>query len=440
MKKHVCINSAGGNLASCDAGQTLTLLQRGPRDQVHFHFLVLCIQTNRLFLAPADSCTSLRNPLCRLYILIAAGLHHYRALTPRRTSPLLNMSEDYPRSRRDNRQAPPYPYSSNGMNDDYNNSEVRRNRPQEHTPPAPPIGDSLKPAMKREGSRTRLAPDTRPQFPDEASNAPDLERKNRARDRQFRDRRDGYESEEGEVHRKNMAPPRRHTDDDRPRGQDPRSRRPHDEDPPYPPPDGGRRRGGYDEERPRSSRNKRDNHYDDEDRPPRRRGDRPPPDFEYGSDPIPSRRGSERRPRRRQDDYSDEEEDYRPRRRRSAEDSRRALRRSEDEADYHSDGRRRRDDPYDDRALRRRDDRSRRRYDDDSDRDYDRSDRRDRDRRRGDKPTKPVMVGKYDVGPWIEKGQKHYATLAPIVTPLVINMARKYMTGQGGGSGGGGRR
>lgn len=351
-----------------------------------------------------------------------------------------HLDDHAPRSRRDHRPAPPYPYPNND-DDDYN-SDLRGGRPHENIPPAPPIGEGLKPAIKREGSRTRLAPDTRPQFPDEASNAPDLERKNRARDRQFRDMRDGYESEEGEAHKNTMAPTRRHTDDDRPRGQDPRSRRPHDREPPYPPPDGGRRRGGYDDdEPPRPSRKKRDPYHDDEGRPPRRRGDRPPPDIEYGSDPIPARRGSERRPRRRQDDYSDEEDDYRPRRRRSAEDSRRPSRRGDDD-DYHSDSRRRRDDPYDDRDRRRRDDRSRRRYDDDDDDDYDRRDRRDKDkdRRRGDKPSKPVMVGKYDVGPWIEKGQKHYATLAPIVTPLVINMARKYMSGQGGSGGGSGRR
>lgn len=360
--------------------------------------------------------------------------------------------DDYaPRSRRDNRSsrpAPPYPYPSDGMNanDEYGSDRGGRpHRGDENVPPAPPIGEGLKPAMRRDGSRTRLPPDARPQFPDEASNAPDLERKNRARDRQFRDMRDGYESEEGEAHKKNMAPPpRRYTDDDRPRGQEPRSRRPHDRDPPYPPPwDAGRRRGDYDdEEPPRSSRKKRDPYYDDDARPPRRRGDRPPPDIEYGSDPIPARRGSERRPRRR-DDYSDEEEedDYRPRRRRSAEDSRRAPRRG-DELDYNSDGRRRRDVPYDDRDRdrRRRDNRSRRRYDDDDEYDdYDRNGR-DKDRRRGEKPNKPVMVGKYDVGPWIEKGQKHYATLAPIVTPLVINMARKYMTGQSGSGGGGSGR
>jgi hypothetical protein len=42
----------------------------------------------------------------------------------------------------------------------------------------------------------------------------------------------------------------------------------------------------------------------------------------------------------------------------------------------------------------------------------------------------------------VSKGQKHYATLAPIVTPLVMSMAKKYLQGSGGGGGGhgGGRR
>jgi hypothetical protein len=31
----------------------------------------------------------------------------------------------------------------------------------------------------------------------------------------------------------------------------------------------------------------------------------------------------------------------------------------------------------------------------------------------------------------VEKGQKHYAVLAPVLTPIVLNMARKYLGGAG---------
>jgi hypothetical protein len=42
----------------------------------------------------------------------------------------------------------------------------------------------------------------------------------------------------------------------------------------------------------------------------------------------------------------------------------------------------------------------------------------------------------------VEKGQKHWTTIAPIVTPLVLNYIRKkgQSGGSGGGGGGGGRR
>ena len=120
----------------------------------------------------------------------------------------------------------------------------------------------------------------------------------------------------------------------------------------------------------------------------------------------------------------------------------RVRNRSQDDA---YDRRRRRDD-YDDRDNDRdrrshrgdrdrddrRRDRSRRRYDDD-DSDYDdrrdRGDRRDRDRKRGSsKPPRKMEIGGFDVGPLVDKGQRHYGTLAPIVAPLVMNMARKYMS------------
>ncbi len=48
------------------------------------------------------------------------------------------------------------------------------------------------------------------------------------------------------------------------------------------------------------------------------------------------------------------------------------------------------------------------------------------------------MIGKYDIGPWVEKGQKHWTTIAPILTPIVLAQIRKM--GSGGGSGGGGGR
>ncbi|KAI5369453.1 hypothetical protein Slin15195_G003290 [Septoria linicola] len=319
-----------------------------------------------------------------------------------------------------------------------------------HLPPRPPLGETLKPALKRENSRSRLAPNERPQFPDEASylggRAPDLEAKNRPRDQKFRDLRDGYESEEGENHKGSKYTPRnkmpRSNDDDL--AYDDRKRRPRRND--YPPPDSAisgttRGGGGYDDPPPRRRRDRDERpQYDDDYPPPRRRGDRPPP-VEYGAEPIPSRQKSERRPRPRRDydDYSDEE-DYRPRRRRgtSADGGHGRRPRDYDDGPYYSDEpRRRRDDDYD-RAPARRRDSSRRRRDDYDD--YDRYDDRDRDRRGGrdSKTPKEIKIGKYDIGPWVEKGQKHWTTIAPILTPIVLAQIRKM--GSGGGGGGGGRR
>lgn len=345
--------------------------------------------------------------------------------------------------------------------------------------PPPPMGDALNrrpSAMKREGSRSRV-PHLKPEFPDEASylgsNAPDLERKNRRRDKAFREKRDGYESDEGEVLRKDRrsrqhllsedefadeAPRRPRVRDDRhPLGAFPvRGDRPLAANSVNDPPsrqdsyDGHRRRKNYDGEPHRPRRRDdyddvgpprhRDDYYDDR-APPRRRddyndydeglsrrrNDRP---VEYGSAPIPARRATDAgrsRPRRRRDDYddySDPDEDYRPRRPRSHEDG----------------ARRRRADPYDDRYYdsddretrrRRGEDRdSRRRYDDDYD-DYDRYDRRDRDRRDRRRPPRKIEIGGYDIGPLVEKGQKHYSTVAPFVTPLVLNMAKKYLANGG---------
>ncbi|RMY87609.1 hypothetical protein D0861_05279 [Hortaea werneckii] len=309
--------------------------------------------------------------------------------------------------------------------------------------PPPPMGEALKrrpSAMKREGSRSRV-PNMRPEFPDEGSVAPDLERKTRRRDREFRDKRDGYESDEGETLR--AAKPKRRGggyDDDR-----------------GPPP--ARRGGRYDDEfddRGPPPRRRKDDFDDYDDPPPRRRGGGRP--VEYGSDPVPVKRrdtdgGRRPPPRSRRDDYSDSEDDYSrpppPRRHRSYDDGKRRGGRDKygDDRIYDSDDRedrdrrRRRQDIYDrDRAARRRD-RSRGdrrgggRYSDeyDSEDSYDRRDRRDRRRdrsRRGNRPPKEIKIGKYDIGPYVEKGQKHWGTVAPIVTPVVMNMAKKYLGGR----------
>jgi len=357
--------------------------------------------------------------------------------------------DDYdqrPRRRRDDR--PPYPeYGDNGSaanerrprqsgrNHGPNGSKDNLPPPPTGAPPGnippPPLGS----AMKRDGSRSRV-PHLRPEFPDEASylngSAPDAERKSRREDRGFKNKRDGYESEEGEQLRK--AKPKR-----RPRDGD--------DMPPPPPEDRNRRRDkdpdrygasaprDYDDRRGPPRR--RDDPYDDEDLPPRRRG--PRDGVEYGADPIQPmrRRDTDRppprdrdrdrerdRPRRRRDDYDDpsDEDDYRPRRHRSEDPPRR--RRGED--DYYADpdsrdSRRRRQDLYDrDREDRRRD-KSRRRYTDDEG--YDDYDRRDRRGGRRGEP-REIKVGKYDVGPMVDQGKKYYSTLAPIVTPIVMNYLR----------------
>lgn len=354
--------------------------------------------------------------------------------------------------RRDDSHRAPYPDydhgvdKSHGMNDaypppSYTAGAARPAAPNglgtdEHLPP-PPIGETLKPALKRAGSRSRLTPDDRPSFPDEASylggRAPDLEAKNRPRDQRFRDLRDGYESDEGEAHKLRATKEKAaHGSRRMPRGRDEddaayddRKRRPRRGGSDYPPPDSAvSSRGGRDYDDPPPRRSRRDP-YEDDYPPPRRRGDRPPPGVEYGAEPVPSRMKSDRRPRRRDyDDYSDEEDDRRPRRPRSVENHRRRPR-DYDDGPYYLDEPRRRRDEYDPPARRR--DRSRRR-DDDYDDYYD--DRRDRDRR-GNKVPKEIKIGKYDIGPWVEKGQKHWTTVAPIVTPFIMNYVRKNMGGGG---------
>jgi hypothetical protein len=344
--------------------------------------------------------------------------------------------DDYqprPRRHRDNR--PPYPV---GPDDDFASAPGTAAFPTApDAPPAATSSSSLPPpplgsAIKREGSRNRKA-HLHPEFPDEASflspRSHDLERKDRQDERRFREKRDGYESDEGERHRKaaTMSSRKPRYDDEeselplrssRRRGEGDMYGRPPPRDDQY-----------EDRERRRPPPRRRDD--DDESLPPRRKG--PREGVEYGADPIkPKRRQTEREPprrrerddddRRRRDKYDEpsDDEDYRPRRRRSEEPPRR--RRDDRYDDYEEPPRRRRDDPMRrDEPDRRRDrDRSRRRYSDD---DYD--DRRGGSGRDRDRAPKEIKVGKYDVGPWLEKGQKYYGVLAPIVTPMVMNYMRK---------------
>ncbi|TLD07976.1 hypothetical protein E2P81_ATG10281 [Venturia nashicola] len=333
--------------------------------------------------------------------------------------------DDYqprPRRHRDNR--PPYPV---GPDDGFSPPTGAAFPAAPDAPPAATSSSSLPPpplgsAIKREGSRNRKA-HLHPEFPDEASylntRSKDLERKNRPDDRRFREKRDGYESDEGERHRRATMSSRRPRYDDEETDLPPRGSRRRGDGDMYgrPPP----RDDPYDDRDRRRPPRRRD---DDEDSlPPRRKG--PRDGVEYGADPIkPTRRQTEREPprrrdhdddRRRRDKYDDrsDDDDYRPRRRRSEEPPRR--RRDDRYSDYDEPPRRRRDEGGDRRRDR---DRSRRRYSDD---DYD-DRRRDRDR-----PPKEIKVGKYDVGPWVEKGQKYYGVLAPVLTPIVMN----YMRSQG---------
>lgn len=401
---------------------------------------------------------------------------------------------DYPpnsRQRGGDAYPPPPPYPASGTGSGVDDRHPRQARydsngggqmlPGQGDLPPPPMGDALNrrpSAMKREGSRSRV-PHLKPEFPDEASylgsTAPDLERKNGRRAKAFRERRDGYESDEGEVLRKDKRSRRPPPPEDDFADEAPRRSRPRDDRPPWgatpvrderPPPgatpsngppsrqdsyDGRRRRTEYDDEprRPRRRNDyddagpprRRDDYYDDRDPPRRRRGDyddydekpqrrRSDRPVEYGSAPIPARRATDagrNRPSRRRDDYddySDADEDYRRRRPRSHEDSARP-RRAEPYDDRYYDS--------DDRDTRRRrggDRDPRRRYEDDYD-DYDRHDRRDKDRRDRRRPPRKIEIGGYDIGPLVDKGQKHYSTVAPLVTPLVINMAKKYFANGG---------
>ena len=342
---------------------------------------------------------------------------------------------DYDRGPR-GRPPPPGSYapSMNGA-DDYD-PQYGRNAgyppgPGSNVPP-PPMGEQLhrRPsALKREGSRSRV-PHLQPQFPDEqsylGSDAPDLESKNRRRHRDFRDKRDGYESDEGETLRKSKPPGRGPPPDDRDR----RRRGPpiEDFDDRGPPPP-------YDDRPPRRRKDReRDRDYDEE--PPRRDRDRRRKDnldVEYGSDPIPVRRSrSERQPYRpkqpKRDDrdrdrdrdrdediFSSDEESRRPppRRRGKSSDAGDRRRRRDYDDDDRSDYSRRTDDR--DRDRRRRD-RSRRRYSDEES-DYDSRDRRkrkDKDRKRDESP-KEMKIGGIDVGPMLGGAQKHLGTIVPLL-------------------------
>ena len=395
--------------------------------------------------------------------------------------------ERQPRSRDDNPR-PPYPTPSQAPGDDYGRQPRQPYYDNDNLPPPPPgpppgaggtnvppppMGEQLhrRPsAMKREGSRGRV-PNLHPEFPDQASylgsTAPDLEAKNRAQHRRFRDMRDGYESDEGETLRKNKTPrgPPGGGPPDAGAGVDPRQRPPRD---PYddrgpPPPYDGSGRGPpprsrtYDDDRAPPRRRDRDRDYDDDLPPPRRRKDRDydddpppprrrrdPPDVEYGSEPIPVRRSrSERQLQRpkpsRRDDYDDDDDDDRrrpaPTRHRSQDDAQRRRRRDDDDGgrDYRDDPRRRNDRDRDDRRRAKSRDRDRRRYSDEES-DYgdrrDRRDRRDRDRDRDrrSKPPSQMKIGDYDVGPLLDKGKRNWGTLAPVVTPIVMNMAKKYLS------------
>lgn len=356
--------------------------------------------------------------------------------------------DDYDRAPRGRGPPPaPYPSSAVGGADDYD-AQYGRNggyppAPGSNVPP-PPMGDQLhrRPsALRREGSQSRV-PHLRPQFPDEASylgsNAPDLESKNRRRHRDFRDKRDGYESDEGTTHKKHAPPGKQGSqaeDRDRDRDRDRRRRGPPPEDyddrgPPPP----------YDERPPRRRRERdRERDFDDEE-PPRRDRDRDRDrdrrrkdnlDVEYGSDPIPGMRRSrsERQPYRpkqpKRDDYeedifSSDEDDRRrppPRRRGKSSDAGDRRRRRDDYDDDRSDYSKRTDD-----RDRRRRDRSRHRYSDEESEydDRDRRRRKEKDRKRDESPPKELKIGGIDVGPMLGGAQKHVGTLLPLLGKLNI--------------------
>jgi hypothetical protein len=38
-----------------------------------------------------------------------------------------------------------------------------------------------------------------------------------------------------------------------------------------------------------------------------------------------------------------------------------------------------------------------------------------------------MKIGGFDVGPLVDKGQKNFGTLAPILTPILMSAAKKYL-------------
>ena len=247
---------------------------------------------------------------------------------------------------------------------------------------------SSKPTSAKKASKGK------PDFRDDDSAIHDIEKKNTEANKKFRHKRDGYLSDEGAMLKgsKKGKAPRDYSDDEDIRGP---SRR-HTED--------------YDRHRAPKQRD-RDPYERDA---PRQR----PRDYdEYGP---PRRSNTTRdRDRRRYDDHDDEP---RPRRRHDDYD------RSDDRG-YRSDGRPSRrayDDGYgSDRGARRQgrsadyDRRDRRggrdRVYSDRDRDYDRDDR--------ERKKKGIKLSAKDIGRYVETGQKHYKTVAPIVNQL----AKMYM-------------
>lgn len=39
-----------------------------------------------------------------------------------------------------------------------------------------------------------------------------------------------------------------------------------------------------------------------------------------------------------------------------------------------------------------------------------------------------MKIGGFDMGPLVQSAQKHYGTVAPILAPVAMNMARKYLS------------
>ncbi|KAI9702246.1 MAG: hypothetical protein M1820_006178 [Bogoriella megaspora] len=389
--------------------------------------------------------------------------------------PDYNAQERRPRDTR-----PPAPYPSESFassKDTYDPTSQRPRRPRGYedaspsgastTIPPPPIGPFAKP---KKGYDTRS-----PAFPEErsylASDAPDLERKVSPRNREFREKRDGYESDEGDQLRKakrggggESERPRRkdrapsYADNVDPRDIEPDPRR--DARRTRPPGPGQARGSYYGEEAPvepprrrnteRAPPSRRTQYNDDDDdddydprqrrAPPRRRGDedeyydrgyrseertaprRPPAprdDRGYRS------HGEDGRQRRRRDSYDDDDSYDRPRRQRDDTDPRRR-------SDYGANTRAGGDDYWREKSRDRGNRRTRfedeDRYDDrERDRDRDRRHReKSRDRKDKDKRKWNERLNKDDFGKYVKTGQKHYEQWAPVLMPVAKSLAKTY--------------